>query len=99
NASATLLLSRAKLLGNGASVPVTTRMGEMRYRLPILLLVLVPVLALAGLSLAGRTLPVPVLGRAYVVRIELPQVGETVDLPPVVGPQDPDRPLIVIDAG
>lgn len=73
--------------------------GEMRYRLQIALVFLVPVLLLAGLYLVGRTLPVPALGRDYVIRLELPQAGETLGLPPVSGPRDPGRPLVVIDAG
>lgn len=71
----------------------------MRYRLQIALVFLAPILLLGGLYLLGRTMPVPVLGRGYVIRIALPEAGETVDLPPVAGPQDPSRPLVVIDAG
>jgi len=60
---------------------------------------LAPVALLAALYALGLTLPVPVLGRAYVVRFELPAAGEPVDLPRVYGPPDKSRPLIVIDAG
>lgn len=73
--------------------------GEMRYRLQIVLVFVVPVLVLAGLYLLGKTLPVPALGRGYVIRLELPEAGAAVGLPPVSGPQDPGRPLVVIDAG
>lgn len=58
-----------------------------------------PVAVLAGLLAFGRTLSVPVLGRAYVIRLELPRGGDHSDLPRVYGPQDKSRPLIVIDAG
>lgn len=71
----------------------------MVYRLQIALVFLAPVALLAGLYALGLSLPVPALGRDYVIRIELPEAGRPVDLPPVEGPQDPARPLVVIDAG
>lgn len=73
----------------------------MFYRLQIALVFLAPVLLLAGLYAAGHALGVraPVLGRGYVIRLALPQAGETVGLPPIEGPADPSRPLVVIDAG
>ncbi|MBB5733164.1 N-acetylmuramoyl-L-alanine amidase [Altererythrobacter atlanticus] len=52
-----------------------------------------------GMVTAGLKLPLPHLGRAYVVRIELPEAGAPVDLPTIQGPQDSSRPLVVIDAG
>lgn len=69
------------------------------YRLQILLLFLAPVLALAGLYVLGLTVPVPELGRGYVIRITLPDAGQQAALPTISGPQDPSRPLVVIDAG
>lgn len=71
----------------------------MSARVQITALFLAPVLLVAGLYIFGRTIPVPVVGRGYVVRIELPQAGAALGLPPVEGPQDPSRPLVVIDAG
>lgn len=71
----------------------------MWLRAQIALLFLAPVLLVAGLYAFGRTIPVPVLGRGYVVRVELPQAGAMLDLPQVEGPQDLSRPLVVIDAG
>ena len=71
----------------------------MVYRLQIALVFLAPVALLTGLYALGLSLPVPALGRGYVVRIELPEAGRPVDLPQVEGPQDPARPLVVIDAG
>lgn len=71
----------------------------MSLRVSLWSIFLAPVALLGGLYLFGRTLPVPVLGRDYVVRFELPPAGEPVGLPPVEGPQDVSRPLIVIDAG
>jgi len=73
----------------------------MNHRLQIALVFLAPVLVLAGLYALGDALGVkaPLLGRGYVIRLTLPDSGETVGLPPIEGPQDPSRPLIVIDAG
>lgn len=73
----------------------------MLYRLQIALVFVAPVLLLAGLYVVGDALGVraPLLGRGYVIRIELPDPGAGVGLPPVAGPVDPSRPLVVIDAG
>lgn len=60
---------------------------------------LAPVALIAVLFALGLTLPVPVLGRSYVVRIELPAANRAAHLPPVLGPADNSRPLVVIDAG
>ena len=38
-------------------------------------------------------------GRDYVVRIDFPPPGREVGLPPIEGPLDASRPLVVIDAG
>ena len=71
------------------------------YRLQIALVFVAPVLLLAGLYGLGHWLGVraPLLGRGYVIRLELPDAGESVGLPPVEGPADASRPLVVIDAG
>jgi N-acetylmuramoyl-L-alanine amidase len=71
----------------------------MSPRAQIALLFLAPLVLVAGLYTLGQTIPVPVMGRGYVVRIALPQAGAALDLPPVAGPQDLSRPLVVIDAG
>lgn len=73
----------------------------MLYRLQIALVFLAPVLLLAALYALGDALGVraPLLGRNYVIRLPLPDAGTPVDLPPVQGPTDPTRPLVVIDAG
>lgn len=65
----------------------------------IWLIFLAPVLLVGGLYVFGLTLPVPHLGRDYVVRLLLPDPGAKLDLPEVLGPQDMSRPLVVIDAG
>lgn len=71
----------------------------MSQRFQLWLIFLAPVVLMAGLYAFGLTLPVPALGRGYVVRFELPQAGEPVDLPKVYGPPDNSRPMVVIDAG
>lgn len=65
----------------------------------ILLLLLWPVAFVAGLYAFGLTIPVPHLGRGYVLRMELPESGAVVGLPRIEGPLDASRPLVVIDAG
>jgi N-acetylmuramoyl-L-alanine amidase len=71
----------------------------MSPRIQVLLLFLAPVALMAGLYAFGLTLPVPHLGRSYVIRVLLPKAGQPVGLPPIEGPQDRSRPLVVIDAG
>jgi N-acetylmuramoyl-L-alanine amidase len=71
----------------------------MWHRLQIALVFLAPVALLGGLYLLGLSLPVPVLGRAYVIRVTLPDANRPIGLPPIAGPSDPSRPLVVIDAG
>lgn len=71
----------------------------MSYRLQIGLLFALPVLLLGALYALGASIPVPVLGREYVVRIALSDGSSTIGLPEILGPSDPSRPLVVIDAG
>jgi N-acetylmuramoyl-L-alanine amidase len=71
----------------------------MSERLQIGLLFAFPVALLAVLYVLGAAIPVPVLGRDYVVRVNLPAESATIGLPDVLGPDDPTRPLVVIDAG
>lgn len=71
----------------------------MSLRTQLWLIFLAPVALLAALYAFGLSLPVPVLGRSYVVRFDLPPSGQPGDLPEVLGPEDKSRPLIVIDAG
>ena len=65
----------------------------------ILAIFLFPVLLVGGLYLFGLRLPVPHLGRDYVISLVLPEAGQPVDLPTIYGPPDNSRPLVVIDAG
>jgi len=71
----------------------------MAFRIQLALLFIIPAAVLAGLYILGMRVPLPELGRSYVVRIELPDGGSLVGLPEIQGPQDATRPLVVIDAG
>lgn len=71
----------------------------MRRPSPILLLVLIPIVVLAGLVWLDSTFGFAGRGRDYVIRLDLPPPAGEVGLPPIEGPLDPSRPLVVIDAG
>ncbi len=71
----------------------------MSKRAQLWLIFLAPVALMTGLYAFGLTLPVPALGRGYVLRFELPRPDDAVDLPTVFGPDDRSRPLVVIDPG
>lgn len=65
----------------------------------IALAVLLPVGILAALIGFGLKVPVPVLGRGYVLHLQLPELAGEVPLPGIHGPKDVSTPLVVIDAG
>jgi len=65
----------------------------------ILAIFLLPVVIVGGVYVLGLTIPVPHLGRDYVISLVLPKAGQPVDLPTIYGPPDNSRPLVVIDAG
>ena len=71
----------------------------MSFRTLLLIVFLAPIAVLGGASLLGLTIPVPEWGRDYVLRFALESEGANIDLPQVQGPDDPSRPLVVIDAG
>ena len=71
----------------------------MAYRIQLGLLFAFPVLIVALLWALGQTIPVPVLGRSYVITMPLPDNERAIGLPEIAGPTDPTRPLVVIDAG
>ena len=71
----------------------------MSFRTLLLIVFLAPIALLGGASVLGLTIPVPEWGRAYVLRFALEDEGAKIDLPQVEGPDDPARPLVVIDAG
>ena len=74
---------------------------RISHTLPIALVFVAPVLLLAALYAVGHALGVraPLMGRGYVIRIALTDPDSPLALPPVLGPQDRTRPLVVIDAG
>lgn len=57
-----------------------------------------PVLAAAAMWAAFST-GVAKIEPRYVVKLDLPGSEEKIDLPPIQGPADTSRPLVVIDAG
>lgn len=71
----------------------------MSDRVQIGLLFALPVLLIGALFAFGQTIPVPVLGRAYVITIPLDEADTKLGLPEIVGPADLTRPLVVIDPG
>lgn len=73
----------------------------MSYRTLLLIVLLVPAALLGGAKGLGVTIPVPQWGRDYVLRFALVDeaAAPPLELPPVEGPDDPTRPLVVIDAG
>lgn len=72
----------------------------MSFRTLLLMVLLVPAAVLGGAQVLGVVIPVPHWGRGYVVEVPLDDaVAEPLILPKVAGPDDPSRPLVVIDAG
>lgn len=71
----------------------------MSLRAQLWLVFLLPVAVMAGLYALGLSIPVPHLGRSYVITIDLPDANRNVDLPTIYGPPDRSRPLVIIDAG
>lgn len=65
----------------------------------LLLLALAPVAVFAAMVAADRAFGGHGRGRDYVIRLDLPASGGELGLPPVEGPLDASRPLVVIDAG
>ncbi len=68
----------------------------MGYRAQIALLFLAPVAIVAAVWLLLTDAP---MGRDYVIRLDLPEPGDPVELPAIAGPDDTSRPLVVIDPG
>ena len=65
----------------------------------LLLVILIPVAVFAAMVAADRLFGAPGRGHRYVVRLIMPAAAGEVGLPPVEGPADASRPLVVIDAG
>lgn len=71
----------------------------MSFRTLLLILVIVPAAVLGGAKALGLMIPFPHWGRGYVLHFELDPQHAAIELPKVAGPDDPSRPLVVIDAG
>ena len=71
----------------------------MSIRTLLLLVIILPALVLGGAKALGLSIPVPHWGRDYVTRIMLEVPPPPLELPSIEGPDDPSRPLIVLDAG
>jgi N-acetylmuramoyl-L-alanine amidase len=71
----------------------------MSFRTLLLLVVLLPVLMVSAAAALGQRIPVPQWGRDYVLRFAIAPAAAPLILPTVAGPDDPSRPLVVIDAG
>ena len=71
----------------------------MSIRTLLLLIVALPALVLGGAKALGVALPVPEWGREYVLRFLLDPGEAVLELPDILGPDDPERPLVVLDAG
>ncbi|MET4132101.1 N-acetylmuramoyl-L-alanine amidase [Porphyrobacter sp. MBR-155] len=71
----------------------------MNYRTMLLIVLLAPLLLLGGAAALGVLIPVPQWGRDYVLRFVVDGARAPLELPDIAGPDDPARPLVVIDAG
>jgi N-acetylmuramoyl-L-alanine amidase len=71
----------------------------MSVRELLFLIIGVPIVLIGGAMVLGQTIPIPVFGRDYVLSFPLGEAKVALDLPRIYGPDDPDRPLVVIDAG
>lgn len=71
----------------------------MSVRSLLLLIFGIPALFVGGAMGLGVQIPVPEWGRDYVLRFLLDPADQPLELPPIMGSDDPERPLIVIDPG
>ncbi|MDT8279876.1 MAG: N-acetylmuramoyl-L-alanine amidase [Erythrobacter sp.] len=71
----------------------------MNYRTMLLIVLVAPLLLLGGAAALGVLIPVPQWGRDYVLRFVVDDARAPLELPDIAGPDDPARPLVVIDAG
>lgn len=71
----------------------------MSVRTLLLMILAVPALMLGGAKALGMAIPVPEWGRDYVMRFAFAGEAPPLQLPDIEGPDDPTRPLVVIDAG
>jgi N-acetylmuramoyl-L-alanine amidase len=75
------------------------RIACMSIRALFLVVIAGPLLVLAGAAALDQRIPMPQWGREYVLRFALDAPAAPLVLPIVAGPDDPLRPLVVIDAG
>ncbi|MCZ8321121.1 MAG: N-acetylmuramoyl-L-alanine amidase [Novosphingobium sp.] len=71
----------------------------MRRAITLIALFMAPIGVFAAMVAADRAFGAPGRGYGYVVRVNLPDSDTGADLPPVRGPIDASRPLVVIDPG
>lgn len=71
----------------------------MSVRTLLILIVALPALLVSGAYVAGLRIPVPEIGRDYVLKFLLEPEVAPLQLPDIQGPDDAERPLIVIDPG
>lgn len=71
----------------------------MHRRLAIIAVICAPLVVFAAMLGVNRHFADPDRGYDYVVGVDLPPAGGLVGLPPVEGPPDASRPLVVIDPG
>lgn len=65
----------------------------------LVFVLLAPVLVFVAMVAVDQAMGAPGFSRDYEVAVKLPPPGASLGLPPIEGPADPTRPLIVIDAG
>lgn len=81
---------------HGAGSPARFDLAGFAWRAALL----APIALAAGAAGAARFIAQPPdSAHAYVIHLALPPSGEGLGLPPVQGPLDASRPLVVIDAG
>lgn len=71
----------------------------MSRRVQLILVLLAPLAVFAALIAVDRGAGAMGVRPGYVLRFDLPPAGGEIGLPPVQGPLDASRPLVVIDAG
>ena len=71
----------------------------MSVRTLLLIIIGLPIVLVGGALALGQTIPVPIVGRDYVLSFAIQGAQGDSDLPRIYGSDDPDRPLVVIDAG
>jgi N-acetylmuramoyl-L-alanine amidase len=73
--------------------------ASMRQLITLLVVLCAPLAVFGAMVAADRAFGAPGRGFGYVIRLDLPPPGGAVGLPPVAGPADASRPLVVIDPG